>query len=63
MSSTSNVPAFTPPMFGLGLWKVPKESCAQVVYSAIKMGVRHLDCACDYGNEVEVGAGATQPRE
>lgn len=27
------------------------------MYQAIKSGVRHFDCACDYGNEVEVGAG------
>jgi D-xylose reductase len=30
---------------------------AEVVYQAIVAGVRHLDCACDYGNEVEVGIG------
>ena len=46
-------------MFGLGLWKVPNDSCAEVVYSAIKLGVRHLDSASDYGNEVEVGQGWT----
>ena len=27
---------------------------------AIKCGYRHLDCACDYGNEGEVGAGIKQ---
>lgn len=44
-------------MFGLGLWKVPNAVCADLVYESIKLGVRHLDCACDYGNEVEVGSG------
>ena len=38
-----------------GFWKVPKESCAETCYQAIKAGYRRLDCACDYGNEVEVG--------
>ncbi len=42
---------------GLGLWKVPNSHCADVVYDAIKVGYRHLDNACDYGNEVEVGQG------
>lgn len=42
---------------GLGLWKLPKAECADVVYNAIKVGYRHLDSACDYGNEVEVGQG------
>lgn len=30
---------------------------------AIKRGYRHLDCACDYGNEVEVGAGIKEALE
>ena len=45
------------PILGLGLWKIPNEHCADVVYSAIEAGYRHLDSACDYGNEVEVGQG------
>ena len=27
------------------------------MYESLKAGVRHLDCACDYGNEKEVGDG------
>jgi D-xylose reductase len=45
------------PVVGLGLWKVPREICADLVQQAIRAGYRHLDCACDYGNEVEVGSG------
>jgi len=45
------------PAVGLGVWKVPKEACAATVVSAIRSGYRHLDCACDYGNEKEVGDG------
>jgi D-xylose reductase len=45
------------PALGYGCWKVPKASAAESVYTAIKLGYRHLDCACDYGNEEEVGAG------
>lgn len=40
-----------------GFWKVPTDICASVCYDAIKNGYRRLDCACDYGNEKEVGAG------
>ena len=40
-----------------GFWKVGKDVCANVAYEAIKSGYRRLDCACDYGNEVEVGKG------
>jgi len=47
----------SPPAVGLGLWKVPKESAARLVEQAISVGYRHLDCACDYGNEREVGEG------
>jgi D-xylose reductase len=47
----------TPPMVGLGLWKIPNEDTAQLVYEAIGAGYRHLDSACDYGNEKETGEG------
>ena len=42
---------------GLGLWKIANDQCADTVYNAIKLGYRHLDSACDYGNEIEVGQG------
>ncbi|MBX9580805.1 MAG: aldo/keto reductase [Gemmataceae bacterium] len=45
------------PAVGLGLWKVPKPAAAGLVRQAIAAGYRHLDCACDYGNEAEVGEG------
>ena len=45
------------PAVGLGLWKVPKPGAANLVRQAIRTGYRHLDCACDYGNEPEVGVG------
>ena len=40
-----------------GFWKVGKDVCEKVAYDAIKNGYRRLDCACDYGNELEVGRG------
>ena len=53
---------FYEPMFPadplvFGFWKVPKELCEDVTYRAIGKGYRRLDCACDYGNEQEVGRG------
>src|SRR3954469_4573424 len=45
------------PVVGLGLWKVDRPAAAGLVRQAIAAGYRHLDCACDYGNEAEVGAG------
>jgi D-xylose reductase len=45
------------PLVGLGLWKVPKPDAAGIVREAVRVGYRHLDSACDYGNEAEVGAG------
>lgn len=45
------------PVIGLGLWKIDKAQVADVVCEAIRAGYRHLDSACDYGNEKEVGEG------
>ena len=45
------------PAVGLGVWKIEKSDTADVVKEAIRVGYRHLDCACDYGNEKEVGEG------
>lgn len=45
------------PKVGLGLWKMPKDSAADQVYNAIKLGYRMFDGASDYGNEAEVGQG------
>jgi D-xylose reductase len=45
------------PSLGLGCWKIPRESTAETVCSAIRCGWRALDCAADYANEREVGEG------
>eukprot|EP01041_Mallomonas_annulata_P001685 gene1685-3258_t len=45
------------PSVGLGTWKIPKSSASSLVFNAILGGIRHFDCACDYGNEREVGEG------
>ncbi len=39
------------PVVGLGTWKAAPGVVCNVVYEAIKVGWRHIDCACDYGNE------------
>ena len=41
------------PLLGLGCWKM--EDAKQMVSLALQNGWRHIDSACDYGNEVEVG--------
>lgn len=48
------------PSLGLGLWKIDNATTAQMVISAIEAGYRHLDAACDYGNEREAGEGIRQ---
>lgn len=45
------------PKVGFGFWKVENPDAAAVARTAIEVGYRHLDCACDYGNELEVGQG------
>ncbi len=45
------------PWVGLGLWKISLADTPGMVTKAIEVGYRHLDCACDYGNESAVGEG------
>ena len=45
------------PIVGFGLWKIAQAHARDVVYNAISEGYRHLDSACDYGNEKAVGEG------
>lgn len=45
------------PAVGLGCWKIDRPIAAEIVAEAARIGYRHFDCACDYGNEAEVGAG------
>lgn len=69
MANTSpQVPALTLadggrfPAVGLGFWKMPRPEIPTLVRTAVATGYRHFDCACDYGNEAEVGAGLAAAR-
>jgi diketogulonate reductase-like aldo/keto reductase len=43
------------PCFSLGLWKIPNESCLQVVIDALKAGYRCLDSASNYDKKRKLG--------
>jgi D-xylose reductase len=45
------------PPLGLGTWKIPESLAPDLVREAVRVGWRHFDCACDYGNEPAVGSG------
>lgn len=45
------------PNVGLGLWKIQQAQTADIVERAIEIGYRHIDAACDYGNEIQAGEG------
>jgi len=48
------------PSVGLGLWKIERQETAAIVQKAIEVAYRHIDAACDYGNEAEAGVGIRQ---
>ena len=47
------MPAGKIPAVGYGCWKVGREKAESLIESVIKAGYRHIDGACDYGNEKE----------
>lgn len=47
------------PIIGLGTWKSTADGIYKVVYDALEMGYRHIDCAAIYGNEQGVGRALT----
>lgn len=51
------------PAYGLGTWKIPPSVTSELVYESIREGIRAFDCACDYGNEQEVGKGIRRALE
>jgi D-xylose reductase len=57
LTPRETTPPAAPPSVGLGLWKIDRPSVAGLVEEAVRAGYRHLDSACDYGNEAEAGAG------
>ena len=48
------------PAVGLGLWKIDNAAVSDLIKEAVRCGYRHLDSACDYGNEAEAGVGIEQ---
>ena len=54
-ATTLPLPNGALPTVGLGCWKLSDPE--NIVGKAIERGWRHIDSACDYGNEVEVGRG------
>jgi len=48
------------PAVGLGLWKIDNAAVGDLIKEAVRCGYRHLDSACDYGNEAEAGVGIEQ---
>ena len=45
------------PLVGFGTWKIPANTCEEMIYQAIKAGYRNIDCAALYNNEVQIGRG------
>ena len=50
------------PQLGLGLWRTPDGTAAEVVRTAIEAGYRLVDTAAAYGNERGVGEGVRSAR-
>ena len=56
LSLSYNLPKGQMPAIGYGCWNVGKDSAADLIEKVIRIGYRHFDGACNYGNEKEVGS-------
>ncbi len=43
------------PALGLGTWNSEPGAVHHVIQEALRVGIRHIDCATIYGNEAEIG--------
>jgi alcohol dehydrogenase (NADP+) len=48
------------PALGLGTWRLPPETTAATVRTALELGYHHLDAAAIYGNEPQIGQALRQ---
>jgi 2,5-diketo-D-gluconate reductase B len=50
------------PALGLGTWQLSDAQCADVVWTGLGLGYRHVDTSQAYNNEDEVGVAISSVR-
>jgi len=50
------------PILGLGTYMMDKGECKKITKKALELGIRHIDTAKFYGNEVEIGEAVRESK-
>lgn len=50
----------TMPALGIGTWAMDRERIAEAIGAALDIGYTHIDTACAYGNQTEIGDALKQ---